>query len=43
LTPGPVELTLLALWMSVIGGALIGIFSVRDEGAVPLVHQGPQK
>jgi serine/threonine protein kinase len=35
LTPGPVELTLLALWMSVIGGALIGIFSVRDEGAVP--------
>ncbi len=33
LIPGVVELTLLALWMSVIGGALIGIFSVRDEGA----------
>ena len=37
--PGVVELTLLALWMSVIGGALIGIFSVRDEGAVPSLHQ----
>ena len=35
LIPGIVALTLLALWMSVIGGALIGIFSVRDEGAIP--------
>jgi len=34
-----VELTLLALWMSVIGGAFIGIFSVRDEGAVPSLRQ----
>ena len=36
---GAVELTLLALWMSVIGGALIGLFSLRDEGAVPSLHQ----
>jgi serine/threonine protein kinase len=35
LIPEIVALTLLALWMSVIGGALIGIFSVRDEGAIP--------
>ena len=41
--PGVVELTLLALWMFVIGGALIGIFSVRDEGAVPSLHQGSRK
>jgi serine/threonine protein kinase len=34
LIPGVVALILLALWMSVIGGALIGIFSVRDEGAI---------
>ncbi len=32
--PGIVALTLLALWMSVIGGALIGIFSVQDEGGI---------
>ena len=43
LLPGVVELTLLALWMSVIGGALIGIFSERDEGAVPSLHQGSRK
>jgi Protein kinase domain len=38
-----VLLVLLALWMSVIGGALIGIFSVRDEDAKPLARQGAQK
>ncbi len=43
LLPGTVELTLLALWMSVIGGALIGIFSVRDEGAVPSLRQKSRK
>ena len=43
LLPGAVELTLLALWMSVIGGALMGIFSVRDEGAMSSVHQGSRK
>jgi len=41
--PGVIELALLALWMSVIGGALIGLFSVRDEGVVPVAHQRPQK
>jgi serine/threonine protein kinase len=41
--PQVVVLMLLALWMSVIGGALIGIFSVRDEDVEPLTHQGSRK
>jgi serine/threonine protein kinase len=35
-----VLLMLLALWMSVIGGVLISIFSVRDVNVEPLIHQG---
>jgi serine/threonine protein kinase len=42
LIPGIVALTLLALWMSVIGGAFIGIFSLRDEGITHRPHE-PQK
>jgi len=41
--PQVVVLMLLALWMSVIGGALIGIFSVRDEDVEPLTHRGSRK
>src|SRR5260370_17561042 len=37
--PGVVELTLLALWMSVIGGAVIGLFCLRGQGAVPSLRQ----
>jgi serine/threonine protein kinase len=40
LDPPVVVLMLLALWMSVIGGVLIGIFNVRDEDVEPLTHQG---
>ncbi len=40
LDPQVIVLMLLALWMSVIGGVLIGIFSVRDEDVAPLTHQG---
>jgi len=32
-------LLLLALWVSVIGGAIIGIFSMQGEGAVRISHQ----
>ncbi len=42
-TPEVVEWALLALWVSVIGGAVIGIVSERDEGATPLIHQRSQK
>ncbi len=41
--PRDIVFMLLALWMSVIGGAIIGIFSVRDEGVAPVSHQGPRK
>lgn len=41
--PGNVLLILLALWMSIIGGAIIGIFSERDEDAMPVAHQRSQK
>jgi len=41
--PLDIVFLLLALWMSVIGGAIIGIFSVRDEGVAPASHQGPRK
>jgi serine/threonine protein kinase len=40
LDPQVVVLMLLALWLSVIGGVLIGIFSVLDEDVEPLTHQG---
>ena len=40
--PQVVVLMLLALWMSVIGGVLIGIFSVRDENVAPLTQQESQ-
>ncbi len=42
LDPQVIVLMLLALWLSVIGGVLIGIFSVRDEDVKPLTHQGSQ-
>ncbi len=42
LDPQVVVLMLLALWMSVIGGVLIGIFSVRDEDVAPLTQQESQ-
>lgn len=38
--PQVIVLMLLALWMFVIGGVLIGIFSVRDEDVEPLNRQG---
>ena len=34
-----VVLLLLALWVSVIGGAMIGIFNMQGEGAVRISHQ----
>ena len=37
--PRVVILLLLALWVSVIGGAIIGIFSMQGEGAVRISHQ----
>ncbi len=40
LDPQVMVLMLLALWMSVIGSVLIGIFSVRDEDVEPLTRQG---
>ncbi len=40
LDPQVVVLMLLALWLSVIGGVLIGIFSALDEDVEPLTHQG---
>jgi hypothetical protein len=39
LNPQVLVLMVLALWMSVIGGVIIGIFSVRDEDVTPLIHQ----
>jgi hypothetical protein len=42
LDPSVVILMLLALWMSVIGGVLISIFSVRDEDVASLTRQGSQ-
>ena len=41
--PHVVVFMLLALWMSVVGGAIIGIFSMRDEGVAPVSHKGPRK
>jgi hypothetical protein len=41
--PHVVVFLLLALWMSVVGGAIIGIFSMRDEGVAPVSHKGPRK
>jgi serine/threonine protein kinase len=38
-----VVLLLLALWVSVIGGAIIGIFSMQGEDAARMSHQAPQK
>jgi serine/threonine protein kinase len=40
LDPQVVVLMLLALWLSVIGGVLIGIFSGLDEDVEPLTPQG---
>jgi hypothetical protein len=41
--PHVVVFMLLALWMSVVGGAIIGIFSMRDEGVAQVSHKGPRK
>jgi hypothetical protein len=41
--PRVVILLLLALWVSVIGGAIIGIFSMQGEGAARSSHQEPRK
>jgi serine/threonine protein kinase len=41
--PHIIVFMLLALWMSVIGGAIIGIISVQDEGVAPASHQEPGK
>ncbi len=40
LDPQIIVLLILALWLSVIGGVLIGIFSVLDEDVEPLTRQG---
>ncbi len=37
--PRVVVLLLLALWVSVIGGTIIGIFNVQGEGVTRIVHQ----
>ncbi|HEY6286058.1 MAG TPA: hypothetical protein VIX20_10380, partial [Ktedonobacteraceae bacterium] len=37
--PRVVVLLLLALWVSVIGGAMIGIFNLQGEGVTRIFHQ----
>jgi hypothetical protein len=39
--PRVVVLLLLALWVSVTGGAMIGIFNVRSEGVAQISNPGP--
>ena len=41
--PRVVVLLLLALWVSVIGGAIIGIFSMQGEGAARISHPKQRK
>jgi serine/threonine protein kinase len=41
--PRVVVLLLLALWVSVTGGAIIGIFNMQGEGVARISHPGPRK
>jgi serine/threonine protein kinase len=41
--PRVIVFMLLAFWMSIVGGAIIGIFNVRDEGEAPVSHQAQQQ